>query len=163
MKTISIYTWSKRILFPLVVTAISLFLLCSPQITMARSATTFYVDSVGGNDSNNGISAATPWQSLTRLDRETFQAGDHILLKASSKWTGQQLTPNGSGASGNPIYIDMYGSGQKPLIAEGGANHSAVYFFNQQYWDVSNLEVTNTASSLAITRECTFWARMPAF
>jgi Right handed beta helix region len=148
MKTISIYTWSKRILFPLVVAAISLFLLFSPQITMARSATTFYVDSVGGSDSNNGTSASTPWKNLTKVDQQTFQAGDHLLLKAGSKWAGQQLTPKGSGVSGNPIYIDMYGSGNKPFIAEGGANHSAVYFFNQQYWDVSNLEVTNTASSL---------------
>ena len=148
MKTISIYTWSRRSVFPLLTTVIALFLLSAPQITMARSATTFYVDSVGGNDSNSGLSTSSPWQSLNKVSQQTFQAGDHILLKAGSKWTGQQLYPKGSGASGNPIYIDMYGSGNKPLIAEGGAHHAAVYLFNQQYWDISNLEVTNTASAL---------------
>ncbi len=120
----------------------------SPQVAMARSATTFYVDSIAGNDSNNGTSASSPWKSLTKVSQQTFQAGDHILLKAGSKWTGQQLYPKGSGASGNPISINMYGSGNKPFLAEGGANHNAVYLFNQQYWDISNLEITNTASSL---------------
>jgi hypothetical protein len=148
MDVLTYFAWSKRTLLPIIVIAIAIFLLFTPQIATARSATTFYVDSVGGNDSNNGTSSSTPWQNLNKVNQETFQAGDHLLLKSGSKWTGQQLIPKGSGASGNPIYINMYGSGNKPLIAEGGANHSAVYFFNQQYWDVSNLEVTNTASSL---------------
>ena len=136
-----------RRFFPSMVLMTVLFLLSCPQITMA-SSTTFYVDSVNGSDSNNGTSTTSAWQSLNKVSGHTFHAGDHILLKAGSKWTGQQLAPKGSGATGNPIYIDMYGSGNKPLIAAGGAKNNAVYFFNQQYWDVSNLEVTNTASSL---------------
>jgi hypothetical protein len=147
-KTPSLRIWSKRFLFPLIVIAITIFVLSPPSIVRARAATTFYVDSAAGSDSNDGTTSSSAWKSLNKVNAQTFQAGDHILLKAGSVWTGQQLIPKGSGAAGDPIYIDMYDSGNKPLIAEGGANHSAVYFLNQQYWDISNLEVTNTASSL---------------
>src|SRR5579884_4165196 len=124
MKTNSTSVWSTRILFPIIATTMAIFLLSYPRTTMARSAAIFYVDSVAGSDSNNGLSASTPWKSLNKVNQGTYQAGDHILLKAGSVWTGQQLIPKGSGTSGNPIYIDMYGSGNKPLIAEGGANHN---------------------------------------
>src|SRR5258708_6253723 len=99
MDVLTYSAWSKRALLPIIVIAIAIFLLFSPQVAMARSATTFYVDSVGGNDSNNGTSASTPWRSLNKVNQETFQVGDHILLKAGSEWTGQQLIPKGSGAS----------------------------------------------------------------
>ena len=106
-------------------------------------ATTYYVDSVGGNDNNTGTSQSTPWQNLTKVNTVTFTAGDQILLKCGSVWNGQQLYPKGSGTSGNPILVDMYGTGSKPLINCANAFMGAVYLYNQQYWEIGNLEVTN--------------------
>ncbi|MDG0792986.1 hypothetical protein OMP38_20520 [Cohnella ginsengisoli] len=73
---------------------------------------TYYVDSVGGSDSNNGLSDGSAWQSLAKVNATTFQPGDKILFKAGSVWSGQ-LHPLGSGTSGAPIVIDKYGSGGK--------------------------------------------------
>lgn len=118
----------------------------TPQTIFATS-TTYYVDSVSGNDSNNGLSSSTPWKTLSKVNSTTFSPGDRIMLRAGSTWTGEQLSPKGSGSSGSPIIIDKYGTGNKPLIACNGAYLYAVYFYNQQYWEVNNLEVTNLGAT----------------
>ena len=109
----------------------------------AALATTYYVDSVGGNDNWNGTSPSTAWQNLTKVSATIFSPGDQILLKADSVWNGQHLYPKGSGSGGNPIVIDMYNTGAKPLINGDGAYQEAVYLYNQEYWELNNLEVTN--------------------
>ncbi len=109
----------------------------------AALATTYYVDPAGGNDSWNGTSPSTAWQNLTKVNTVTFSPGDQILLKAGSVWNGQQLYPKGSGSAGSPITVDMYDTGAKPLINAAGAHQEAVHLYNQEYWEIGNLEVTN--------------------
>src|SRR5262249_52828745 len=69
--------------------------------------------------------------------------GDRILLRAGQRWTGQQLWPKGSGESGTPITVDSYGEGAKPRIDAAGQQGDAVRLFNQEFWTIRNLEVTN--------------------
>ncbi|MGC4087576.1 MAG: hypothetical protein QM756_06725 [Polyangiaceae bacterium] len=107
----------------------------------------YFVDSAAGNDSSNGTSPATAWRSLSKVNATTFQAGNRICFKAGSSFTGQ-LWPKGSGKSGSPIVIDQYGSGAKPIIAAGSSDTETVRLFNQQYWEITNLEVTNKKSAL---------------
>ncbi|WP_310938821.1 right-handed parallel beta-helix repeat-containing protein [Clostridium sp. SHJSY1] len=106
---------------------------------------TYYVDSVKGSDSNNGTSSNTPWASLTKVNSKIYSEGDKILFKAGGIWTGQ-LYAKGSGINGAPIVIDMYGTGNKPIIQGNGTKHNTIYFYNQSYWEINNLEVTNKAS-----------------
>ncbi len=113
-------------------------------------AATYYVDSAAGNDGNNGTSSATPWKNISKVNATTFAAGDTILFKRGASWTNT-LWPKGSGTSGSPITIDAYGSGAAPLIQGGGAN-AAVYLYNQEYWVIRNLEITNTGSGTALRR-----------
>lgn len=77
--------------------------------------TSYYVSSSGGNDSNNGASAATAWQTLGKVNGQTFAAGDAIYLKRGDSWN-EQLVPRSSGAAGNPIQFDAYGTGAAPVI-----------------------------------------------
>jgi PKD repeat protein len=116
---------------------------CLLLSTSAALATTYYVDSIGGNDDWNGTSPGTAWQSLDKVSTVTFQPGDEILLKAGSVWNGQQLYPKGSGTSGSPIVVDMYDTGAKPLINGDGVYQEAVLLYNQEHWELKNLEVTN--------------------
>ena len=110
-----------------------------------KSGNTYYLDSENGDDNNSGTKASKAWKSLSNINEKTFEPGDRILLKAGGKWSGE-LRPKGSGEEGNPIIIDMYGKGDKPLIAgSGGARSAAVRLVNQQYWEISNLEITNDA------------------
>ncbi|UKS26902.1 hypothetical protein LOZ80_36485 [Paenibacillus sp. HWE-109] len=115
---------------------------------MAHAAgNSYYVDAVNGSDSNDGLSNATAWQSLSKVNSKVFMPGDRILLKAGGVWTGQ-LYPKGSGTAGNPITIDQYGTGSKPLIQGGGLIGGAVYLNNQEYMVIQNLEVTNKSDTM---------------
>lgn len=108
---------------------------------------TYYVDSQTGSDSNPGTSPASAWQSLAKVNATTFQPGDKILLASGSEWSSTTLRPKGSGDSSADITISDYGSGALPRIDGAGKVPSAVELFNQQYWTIENVEVTNEAPS----------------
>ncbi len=61
--------------------------------------TTYYVDSAGGSDTNNGTSEANAWQTLAKVSETTFSPGDSILLKCGGVYTGP-VSLKGSGAAG---------------------------------------------------------------
>lgn len=120
-----------------------LLLVLAPRL----QATSYYVDSVNGNDANSGTAPTAAWQTLDVVNNRTFQPGDLLLFKAGGIWTGQ-LNPKGSGSATLPIVIDMYGNGPKPIIdGNGVTGNGAVFLFNQSYWELNNLEVTNDAAS----------------
>ncbi len=116
-----------------------------------RAPATFYVDSRDGNDANAGTLPDKPWKSLEKLNNTTFQAGDTILLKAGSVWDAQ-LWPKGSGEEEKPIRIGKYGSGAKPVIQGKGLVEDALLLKNQEYWEIEDLEVTNSGTTKAIRR-----------
>ena len=111
----------------------------------------YYVDSQRGDDANNGHAPGTAWKSLANVNATTFHAGDRILLKSGSAFSGQ-LWPKGSGAEGRPILIDKYGGDAKPVINTAGQAEDALLLKNQEYWEISNLELTNTGQQPALRR-----------
>src|SRR5260370_15690392 len=107
--------------------------------------TYYYVDSRGGDDTNDGLSELRPWRSLHRINAGEFAAGDKILLRAGSRWRGF-LSPRGSGAAGQPIVIDQYGRGSKPRINAEGSSLATGFLSNFQYIQVRDLDVANAGS-----------------
>lgn len=115
----------------------------------------YYVDSVKGGDTNEGTSETEAWKTLDKVNAKEFQPGDKILFKRGGVWNGL-LWAKGSGEEGSPIVIDTYGdeSANKPIINGVGTSTTdpenetgegaAVFLFNQSYWEINNLEVTNT-------------------
>lgn len=123
-----------------------------PSVVLA--GTGYYVDPVNGNDTYTGTSwqvsgNAGPWKTLDKLNSVTFVAGESIHLKAGGVWNGR-LTPHGSGTSTNPIQLGMYGTGAKPRINGGGTLGGTVSLYNQQGWEIHDLEITNSAASSGI-------------
>ncbi|MDQ6419552.1 carbohydrate binding domain-containing protein [Paenibacillus sp. LHD-117] len=112
---------------------------------VSAAAATYYVDATNGSDANAGTGTGTAWKTLNKVNGTTFQPGDRILFKRGESWTGR-LWPKGSGTNGSPIAIDTYGSGSAPLI-NGNGQESAVYLYNQQYWEIKNLEIKNENGS----------------
>jgi len=102
---------------------LTLILLCSPislLLSLPRAqATNYYVDSIAGNDSNNGTSSFTPWQTIAKINRSIFNPGDSILFKSGDTWR-ERLNITNSGLAGNPITFGSYGVGATPIIS--GAN-----------------------------------------
>jgi hypothetical protein len=79
------------------------------------SATTYYVSSSTGSDSNNGTSSATAWKTIAHVNGQSFNPGDSILFKRGDVWN-ESLAPASSGSSGNPITFDAYGTGAAPTL-----------------------------------------------
>lgn len=123
-------------------------LLCVIFTTEEKAfAINYYVDSVNGDDTKDGESESNAWKNLDNVNSKTFTAGDRLYLKSGSIWNGQQLYPKGSGASGNPIIVDLYGGTTKPIINQGGGATGAIYLYNQEYWEFNNLELTNDSAA----------------
>jgi hypothetical protein len=106
----------------------------------------YYVDSAAGRDSNDGSTPATAWQTLAKVNATTYAPGNALCFKAGGSWSGQ-LAPKGSGSAAAPIVVDQYGTGAKPKLAAGASDLDTVLLLNVQYWEVNNLEVTNTKSA----------------
>jgi hypothetical protein len=113
-------------------------------------AATYHVDGQAGDDAGSGDSVAQPWRSLDRVNTHVFQPGDRLLLKAGSRFTGQ-LRPQGSGNSGGnkplPITIGKYGKGPLPRIDGSGQVLDTLLLCNVEFWEVSDLEITNLGTN----------------
>lgn len=131
-----------------------------PGVIVSPGDTTYYLDS-SAQDGGDGKTEATAFESLEDINNIQFAPGDKILIKRGSTFIGQ-LYPKGSGSAEKPIIIDVYGEGDKPLIdgnglysavpsygANGpfGESCSAVYLYNQEYWEINNLAVKNHTSA----------------
>lgn len=115
----------------------------TPAGTAQAAGSAYYVDCSATSDGTG--TSGSPWNSLSDPNAKTFAAGDQLLFKRGTTCSGT-LHPLGSGsASGGSITIDAYGTGALPIIAGGGAT-DAIYLYNQQYWEIANLEVTNTGA-----------------
>lgn len=112
--------------------------------TKAPVGTAYYIDSQEGNDSNDGSSPERAWKTFDRIDGIHLSAGNQILLRKGSVWTGQ-LTATGSGTQSSPIVIGSYGQGDLPVINGGGKVDAAIKLKNQSNWIIEGIEVTNTA------------------
>ncbi len=107
---------------------------------------TFFVDSMLGSDASSGMSQSSAWKTLGKVNGNIFEPGDSILFRSGRSWTGQ-VKPKGSGSNGLPIVIGSYGGAAKPVISGGGITGEAVvYLNNQEYWEITNLEITNDAA-----------------
>lgn len=113
-------------------------------------ASTFYVDSRGGNDTNNGTSAATAWKTIAKVNQTHLAPGDTILLRRGSIWR-EELVLSSSGRDGDPITIDAYGSGALPILAEAdpvpSRNWSKCSGCSPGIWQVSIAQQPNVVIS----------------
>ena len=111
-------------------------------LTSAALAAAYYVDSAEGEDAHDGRSEEAAWRSLERVNGTTFAPGEEIRLKCGGVWTGQ-LWPKGSGEEGRPMVVGSYGEGARPAIHAAGKHFEGLRLYNQQYWEISGLEITN--------------------
>ena len=63
----------------------------------AVPATTYYLDSEGGNDANDGVTPATAWQTLAKANDLKPQPGDKILFNQLNGHEFEQTSGDGEG------------------------------------------------------------------
>lgn len=111
-----------------------------------RASNTFYVDSVNGNDNNDGTSEDKAFKSLAKVSSKYYQAGDSILFKRGCKFSGS-VTIKGHGDDKKDIYVGAYGEGKDPIIY-GRGDYAVVV--NAYSVTIENLEVTNPNGMVGI-------------
>ncbi len=81
------------------------------------SARAYYV-SAAGNNNNNGLTQATAWQTISKVNSSfaSMVAGDSILFRRGDTFFGT-LVVGRSGTSALPMVIGAYGTGTKPVIS----------------------------------------------
>jgi hypothetical protein len=80
-----------------------------------RAATSYYI-AANGSDTNNGLSAVAPFQSLAKVSALNLLPGDQILFNRGDTFRGQ-LSLSRSGTAQRPIVIDGYGAGSSPVLS----------------------------------------------
>lgn len=98
----------------LIMSAISVAALISMVCTVCHAAT-YYVDSRLGRDSSSGLTPATPWKTVARVNSLSFYPGDIILFRRGGCWH-EALEPHTSGSSRGSILFGSYGAGPLPIL-----------------------------------------------
>ena len=108
------------------------------------TAATYYV-SPNGDDSKDGKTEQTAWKTIARVNQDTYIPGDKILFERGGEWTGKTLAPQGSGSAAAYITIGAYGNktAHAPRISANGKVSDALYLYNQQYWEICDLDISN--------------------
>ena len=142
----------------------------------AATGTTYYVDSKGGNDSNDGTSESKAFKTLDKVNGLNLEPGDTVLLKKGSVFEDQALkfTKEDSGTAEAPVKISTYGKGNRPQINTNGhgkwelnygqhldnVNHkwkgtvsSSILIEDTEYIEIDGLELTNDRNSATDTEK----------
>ncbi len=83
--------------------------------TVTVSTFNYYVDSVNGNDSNDGLTASTAFRTLAAATTAVGSGSNKAIgLAKGSTWKEQLILSNNTGA-----IVASYGSGSMPLIDAG--------------------------------------------
>ncbi len=123
----------------------------STPVTTATAAPTtpatgsYFVDSVGGSDTNTGTSSASAWKSISKVTALKLSPGNVVSFKRGSKWTGNFVIDD-FGTSGSPIVFTAYGTGTSPIFENPGSasNKTRGITINADYIRLDGLLVRNT-------------------
>lgn len=83
-------------------------------LSFGAQATNYYISNAG-SDGANGLTPATSWATIAKVNAQTFSPGDSILFNAGDSWNERLNVPS-SGVMGNHIIFAVYGTGSKPVI-----------------------------------------------
>lgn len=123
---------------------LSTILMC---LICANSFATTYFVSASGNDANNGTSTGAPWRTIAKVNTINFVAGDIISFHGGDTFLGF-LTPTHSGASGNPITYNSYGSGN--AIVTGLTSITAWTNLGGNIWESTAAVTTLTTLNMVV-------------
>ena len=96
---------------------------------------TYYVDP-SGSDASNGLTPATAWRTIAKVNATTLSPGQSVGFKSGGLWR-DILIPNNSGTAGSPITYGAYGTGEKPVISGANLKNSGWTQISPTVWQSS--------------------------
>lgn len=102
--------------------------------------TYYYLDSVGGDDSNTGRDINNPVKTIAGLKiTEEIAGGTHFLFKNGGEYECE-VTLSCSGTKENPVVISSYGEGEKAIL-KTNERTEVFRLFDCSYVTISNLHI----------------------
>jgi len=136
--------------------------LASANFRSPLVAATYYVDFVGGSDANAGTSKAAPWKRIKGManctgvcSTTTLKAGDSVIFKGGTTWTGSYPWTFSGGATGNHVTYTTDqtwftgASFAQPVFDDAAAHPGAVGMANASgtgYITLNDLKFVNCGS-----------------
>jgi hypothetical protein len=109
------------------------------------NAATYYVSSIG-NDNNSGLSIATAWRTISKLNTIDFQPGDLILFEGGTVFPGNMLLEaEDTGTPSSPIFIGSYGTGRATISA---GNSYGIKAYNCAGFRIANLNIEGSGATV---------------
>ena len=107
--------------------------------------TTYYV-SPQGNDSNDGKSPATSWQTIEKVNQTKFKPADRILFEGGKTFVGTlRFDSDDIGTPANPIRIASYGKERATINAASG---DGISIDDSMGFEISNLNIIGSGREL---------------
>ncbi|MDR3471992.1 MAG: right-handed parallel beta-helix repeat-containing protein [Devosia sp.] len=116
-------------------------------------ATTYYVDSATGSDSNAGTSESAALQSMAAVEALKLSPGDTVLFARGTSYDSG-LVVKYSGSADNPITFGAYGVGDAPVI---GNSATGIYGSKTQNIVVQDLTIAHTTGNAIFALNATNW------
>ncbi len=108
------------------------------------NARTYYIAKTGSDNNNGSLNA--PWQTLDKVNSQSFSPGDSILFLSGQTWTGT-LEISSSGTANKPITFGTYGSGGKPIIDADGLKRAIFIGVGKHHIIIDGLKVVGARGS----------------
>ncbi|MBR3780324.1 MAG: hypothetical protein IKK63_03880 [Clostridia bacterium] len=105
----------------------------------SETGITYYVDSVNGNDANEGTDINNPVKTVNGLVGAIFAPGTKILFKNGGEYECA-ATLSCSGTKENPVVISSYGEGEKAIL-KTNERAEILRLLDCSYITVSNLHL----------------------
>ena len=93
----------------------TLLLIASTSVSAKR----YYINPLGNDTANNGLSISSAWKSANAIKTRTIQAGDTIAFEGGQSFVGSiTLDSTDMGTDANPIVITTYGTGKATINSD---------------------------------------------
>jgi hypothetical protein len=127
-----------------------LFILVSMLSCYSSANATKYFVSATGDDTQLGTSVATAWRTISKVNSQTFQPGDHILFEAGQTFSGS-IWLQGAGTATEPIIMSSYGTGPATIdsgVLSGFLSYNSAGIELRRLNFVGAGQLTNTDSGI---------------
>ncbi|MBY3595899.1 right-handed parallel beta-helix repeat-containing protein [Rhizobium bangladeshense] len=114
----------------------------------------YYVDPAG-SDSSDGLSPATAWQTLGKVNAATIPAGSQVLFKGGVTFSGSLMLREGQhfGAPGQTTIFGSYGTGNATIQASLNSNRG-LDALNPHHVTVRDLIFVGTGQTVSTATGC---------
>lgn len=102
--------------------------------------------SAAGNDNNDGLTPATAWATIAKVNAATLASNDVVAFRGGDTFTGT-ITPQRDGTAAASLVFTSYGVGQATISAGGGTAVDGLTATNRSYVTIDNLTFLGDGST----------------